>query len=77
VTGTIEALAGINLIWGAGMIENHTIWTDFQLLVDAEVCEMIGRYLEGIRIDDETMSMEIIFKGMLYLPIRSIENEFV
>jgi len=63
----LEALAGINLIWGAGMIENHTIWSDSQLLVDAEVCEMIGRYLEGIRVDDETMSMDL-FRQVGHFP---------
>jgi trimethylamine:corrinoid methyltransferase-like protein len=44
----LAAPAGINLIWGAGMIENHTIWSDKQLIVDAEICERVGRYLDGI-----------------------------
>ena len=63
----LEAMAGINLIWGAGMIENHTIWSDAQLMVDVEICEMVGRYLEGIRVDEETMSMEL-FRQVGHFP---------
>ncbi|WP_232364114.1 trimethylamine methyltransferase family protein [Desulforapulum autotrophicum] len=57
--GQLEALAGINLIWGAGMIQNHTIWSDAQLMLDCEVFQMIGRSIEGITVRKETMELEL------------------
>ncbi|MEN8244250.1 MAG: trimethylamine methyltransferase family protein [Thermodesulfobacteriota bacterium] len=52
----MAAMSGINLIWGAGMIENHTIWSDAQVIVDAEMCNIAGRYLQGTafgNLDDD------------------------
>jgi trimethylamine---corrinoid protein Co-methyltransferase len=56
----LAAMAGINLIWGAGMIENHSIWSNAQLLVDAEMCRMAGRYLEGVAVNTDMFAMDII-----------------
>lgn len=56
----LAAQAGINLIWGAGMIENHTIWSDEQLIVDAEICERVGRYLDGIDTGGGSSNFETI-----------------
>lgn len=55
----LEAMAGINLIWGAGMIDNHSIWSDAQMMVDIEICEMVGRFIEGIQVDDDSMNMDL------------------
>ena len=52
----LAAMSGINLIWGAGMIENHSIWSNAQVIVDAEMCGIAGRYLQGISpamLDDD------------------------
>jgi len=52
----LAAMSGINLIWGAGMIENHSIWSNAQVIVDAEMCGIVGRYLQGISpeiLDDD------------------------
>jgi len=56
----LAAQSGINLIWGAGMIENHTIWSDGQLIVDAEICERVGRYLDGIDTGKGPSNLQII-----------------
>ena len=53
----MAAMSGINLIWGAGMIENHTIWSDAQVIVDAEMCGMAGRYLESISQPDDELAV--------------------
>jgi trimethylamine---corrinoid protein Co-methyltransferase len=56
----LAAMAGINLIWGAGMIENHTIWSHGQLLVDAEICQLVGRYLDGVNVSDDAFALNEI-----------------
>ena len=56
----LAAMAGINLIWGAGMVENHAIWSNAQLIIDAEMCGMVGRYLEGVGVTDDTMALSVI-----------------
>lgn len=56
----LAGMAGINLIWGAGMLEGHSLWSNAQLLIDAEMCGMVGRYLEGVRVDDNTIPLDVI-----------------
>lgn len=56
----LAGMAGINLIWGAGMVEGHGLWSNAQLVVDAEVCGMVGRYLEGVGVSEETLAVEVI-----------------
>jgi trimethylamine--corrinoid protein Co-methyltransferase len=56
----VTALAGTGLLWGAGMIENHSLWSDAQLVVDAEMCGLVGRLLEGVRATDLGRDAEII-----------------
>ena len=56
----LAAQAGINLIWGAGMVENHGIWSNAQLIVDAEMCGMVGRYLEGVGVTPATRAVDEI-----------------
>ncbi|MBM3147978.1 MAG: trimethylamine methyltransferase family protein, partial [Actinobacteria bacterium] len=47
----LAAMAGTSLIWGAGMTENHSLFSDAQVIVDAEMAGMVGRYLEGVSLD--------------------------
>ncbi len=56
----LAGMAGINLIWGAGMVEGHGLWSNAQLLVDAEMCGMVGRYLQGVRVDADTLALEVM-----------------
>ncbi len=56
----LAGMSGINLIWGAGMVEGHTLWSNAQLIVDAEMCGMVGRYLEGVSVMDETLVGDLI-----------------
>jgi trimethylamine--corrinoid protein Co-methyltransferase len=52
--------SGINLIWGAGMVEGHALWSNAQLVVDAEICGMVGRYLDGVGVCEETLALDVI-----------------
>lgn len=56
----LAGMAGINLIWGAGMVEGHGLWSNAQLVVDAEMCGMVGRYLEGVGVSDDTLALDVI-----------------
>jgi trimethylamine--corrinoid protein Co-methyltransferase len=56
----LAGMAGINLIWGAGMVEGHTLWSNAQLVIDADVCGMVGRYLEGVGVGQDTVALDVI-----------------
>ena len=53
-------MSGINLIWGADMVEGHTLWSNAQLVIDAEMCGMVGRYLEGVAVDGNALALDVI-----------------
>jgi len=56
----LEALAGANLIYGAGMIEGGMTWSHEQLVIDDEIIRMVKRVIQGIDVTDETIALEII-----------------
>jgi len=56
----LAGMAGINLIWGAGMVEGHSLWSNAQLVIDAEMCGMVGRYLEGVGVGHDTVALDVI-----------------
>jgi trimethylamine--corrinoid protein Co-methyltransferase len=56
----LAGMSGINLIWGAGMLEGHTLWSDAQLVIDAEICGMVARCVEGLSISDEALAFDVI-----------------
>jgi trimethylamine---corrinoid protein Co-methyltransferase len=60
LTGLLTALAGANLIYGAGMLESGVTIDYGQLVMDAEFAGMIKHCVAGIRVDDETLSTDVI-----------------
>jgi trimethylamine--corrinoid protein Co-methyltransferase len=56
----LAGMSGINWMWGAGMVEGQTLWSNAQLIVEAEMCGMVGRYLEGVGVADETLVVDLI-----------------
>jgi trimethylamine--corrinoid protein Co-methyltransferase len=56
----LAAMAGMNLILGAGVIENQTVYSNEQVIVEAELFGMIRRYLEGIEITNQTIALDVI-----------------
>src|SRR5674476_1575412 len=63
LTGLLAALAGANLIYGAGMIESGVTFDFGQLVMDNEFAKMIKHALAGIPVDDETLAVEDIARG--------------
>lgn len=56
----MAALAGTNLIYGAGMIESGVTFDFGQLVMDNEIARMIKQVVGGIPVDDETLAVEDI-----------------
>ncbi len=62
LTGLLAALAGANLIYGAGMIESGVAFDCAQFVMDNEFARMIKHAVGGIPVDDETLAVEDIAK---------------
>ena len=54
------ALAGANLIYGAGMIESGVTFDCGQFVMDNEFARMIKQCVRGIPVDDETLAVDDI-----------------
>lgn len=62
LTFLLPALAGCNLIYGMGMLELGMTFSFEQLLIDNEMAAMVKRVVEGIKVTDETLAVELIKK---------------
>ena len=60
ITSLLPALAGANLIYGLGMLESGVTIDYAQLVIDAEFARMVKYCVPGIRVDDETLSVDVI-----------------
>ena len=56
MTGMIGALAGINMISGAGMLDFLACQSLEKLVIDAEAIAMVKRLLDGMRVHTETLA---------------------
>ena len=56
----MAALAGANLIYGAGMIESGVTFDSAQFVMDNEIARMIKHVVGGIRVDDESLAVDDI-----------------
>ncbi len=67
VTALVGALAGINMISGAGMLDFLACQSPEKLVVDAEAIATVRRLLDGVEPRTETLALElfdgIAFKG--------------
>lgn len=53
-------MAGTNLIYGAGMLDSGLIFSYAQLVIDNDIFKMIRKVMQGIRVDDENLAVDII-----------------
>lgn len=56
----LAGTSGTNLIWGAGTTGAQTFWSTAQLIVDTEICGMVGRQLNGIEVTPQTLALDLI-----------------
>ena len=62
-TALIGALAGINMISGAGMLDFLACFSPEKLVVDAEAISMARRLLDGVTVHTETLALAM-FEGI-------------
>ncbi len=72
LTALLAALAGANLIYGAGMTESGVTFDYAQYVLDNDMARMIKHAVQGVAVDDETLAVEDIasvgpFKDFLSL----------
>lgn len=60
LTALYPALAGVNLIYGLGMLELGVTFDYAQLMIDSDIADMILFSLGGIPVNDETLAIEAI-----------------
>jgi len=60
LTGLLTALAGANLIYGAGMLESGMTIDYGQLVMDAEFARLIKFCVAGVPVNDATLSVDVI-----------------
>jgi trimethylamine--corrinoid protein Co-methyltransferase len=56
----LAALAGINVVSGAGMLDFENCQSLEKLVLDHEACAMAYRFLEGIEQKDEVMALDLL-----------------
>jgi trimethylamine--corrinoid protein Co-methyltransferase len=63
ISAVLGALAGINMISGAGMLDFLACQSPEKLVVDAEAIAMAQRLVKGIQVHTETLALEM-FEGI-------------
>lgn len=54
------ALAGANLIEFHGCVSSELTWSPIQAVLDDDVAEWVGRFIEGMKVDHETLALDLI-----------------
>jgi trimethylamine--corrinoid protein Co-methyltransferase len=65
ISATIGALAGINMISGAGMLDFLACQSPEKLVIDAEAIAMAKRLVAGVQPRTETLALEL-FEGIAF-----------
>ncbi len=60
LTGLLAALAGVNVVYGLGMLESGVTIDFGQLVMDNEFAGMIKHVLNGIPVNDENLAVDVI-----------------
>lgn len=55
-----SAVSGDNVIWIHGTVFGELTAHPVQAIMDDDISGMVGRFLEGIELDDETLAIELI-----------------
>lgn len=60
LTALLPAMCGANLIYGLGMLDSGLTWDYAQGVLHNEMLTMIRKALGGIKVDDESIALEVI-----------------
>ena len=58
----VAALAGVNMVTGAGMIDFESCQSNEKLVIDAEIIGMAKRLIAGVELRDEPIALELMRK---------------
>jgi len=56
----VAALAGVNMIYGLGMLAQGITFDYAQLVIDNEIARMIKEVVGGIKVDKDALALEVI-----------------
>ncbi len=54
------ALAGVNMIYGSGMLELGQTFSLEQMVIDNDIIMMERKFMEGVVVNDETLAIDAI-----------------
>lgn len=60
ITSLLAALAGVNTIYGAGMLELGMTFSLEQMVIDNDIIRMERKVMEGVPVTDETLAVDAI-----------------
>ncbi len=60
LSAVLDALAGANIIFGSGVLEQGMTMDYAKLIMDSEMIRMVQAALKGVAITDETLAFDII-----------------
>jgi len=60
IIATIGALSGTNTIWIQGALYGELAFHPVQAVIDDDIAGMLGRFLQGIEVNDETLAVGVI-----------------
>jgi trimethylamine---corrinoid protein Co-methyltransferase len=60
LSATLSALAGANLVFGCGVLEQGLTMDYAKLIMDAEMIRMIHTARRGVAVSDETLALDVI-----------------
>ncbi len=60
IIASLGAVSGTNTIWIQGAMYGELAFHPYQAIIDDDIAGMLGRFLEGIKVDDETLAIDLI-----------------
>lgn len=62
LTALLPILAGANMIYGPGMLENGLIMSLGQVVADADFIRMFKMVTDGVPVDEESLALDVIHR---------------
>ncbi len=60
INAVTQCMAGPSLFLCGGSVYDELTWSPAVLLMDAEIFDMVGRILQGIQVNEETLAVDLI-----------------
>ena len=76
MTALMAALAGANLIYGAGMTESGVTFDYAQYVLDNDIAKMVKHALQGVPVNDATLDLDDIHAVGQFGDYLSLESTF-